>query len=614
MSQWLKNVAVSFAFILILHQPLGASVVVNTQYGPIEGQTNGNVIQFLGIPFAKPPVDTLRWRAPLPPESWSATLQTTAFKPACPQKQFGPTDTAGTIKGNEDCLYLNVWTPGTDTLTRPVMVFIHGGGNQQGAAGESANGTSIYFGKNMADRSNVVIVTIQYRLGALGYMVHPGLEAESSNGKAGNYGVLDQVLALQWVKNNIHLFGGDTTNITVFGESAGGVNAGNLLLNPNATGLYHKVIIQSAVPNLTAYTDIKNKSVSLVNSFAQATGTDAQKIAYMRSLPPDSLVKGDESPMAGGLLQLSWGPVMDGQLFTQFPLQALANGNYNKVPVMIGSNGDEMSTSAPPIVTPAMVTALVNARVPLAYRSQVLALYPPGNNNTEARKSYVDILSDGQFNASVRRVARCLSNNQTEPVWNYFFTHAHTLPQLAPFGAYHGIELLYVFNTFENSQIGTGPLFKPADDSVQHNSRLYWTNFARTGNPNGSALVNWPEFVNGQDCYLELKATPIGTQCKLREQKFDLWDAIVNFNSCPPTVTAVENQPVTTLLIAPNPTNDKWHIQNETETVWALYSLNGQLLRKGTGNSIDGSTYDAGIYILQCQNGSGNAVYRLVKY
>jgi para-nitrobenzyl esterase len=588
---------------------------VNTQYGTIQGVQNGNIFQFLGIPFAMPPVDTLRWKAPKEPEAWLNVLNTTTFKPECAQKSFSQTDTIGKIKGSEDCLYLNVWTPQLDNSERPVMVFIHGGGNQQGSAKDTASNTALYFGKNMAARSNVVVVTIQYRLGALGFLVHPGLENENINNKSGNYAVLDQILALQWVKNNIHLFGGDTSNITIFGESAGGINVGNLLITNLAQGLFHKAIIQSAIPNISAYADEKSKGIEFVNTFSNAMGSDVQKITYMRSLHSDSIVAKYTSPLSGGLLQQNFQHTNDGIIFTQFPQQAIEIGNYNKVPVIIGSNSDEMSLNAPQVVTPTMVTALVNARLPLAYRQQVLALYPPGSNNAEARKSYVDILSDAQFNAPVRRIARCLSISQNEPVWNYWFSHAHTLQQLAPFGAYHGIELFYVFNTLENSQLGTGPLFKAEDDSVQRITRSYWTNFAATGNPNATGLTNWNEFEAGEDCYLEIKALPNNTQCKLKEQKFDLWDEISNQNQCLTTVSVNKNTISNSILLYPNPTNHSINIKSGNKILKVkIFDALGKKIYDGNQTEIDLSKNASGIYTIQIEDKSLVLTKKFVKF
>lgn len=605
-----------FLSFLSFFSPLFSQYQVNTQFGAVQGAKNGNVVQFLGIPFAKPPVDSLRWKPTQAPDVWLNVLQTTTFKPACAQKEYSQTDTVGKLKGSEDCLYLNVWTPQLDNAKRAVMVFIHGGGNQQGSASDSAANTALYFGKNVAERSDVVVVTIQYRLGALGYLVHPGLEAESASGKSGNYAVLDQIMALKWVKNNIELFGGDSSNITVFGESAGGVNTGNLMLTPLAKGLFHKAGIQSAVANMALYSDGKSKGIDFVNSYAGATGTDAQKIAFLRTLPADSIaVNNGPSPLLGGVLQQNFQPVLDGVIFTKLPTIAYESGDFNKMPLLIGSNEDEMSLSAPLVVTPAMVTALVNSRVPLSYRSKVLALYPPGSNNTQARESYVAILTDAQFTASVRRAARCISLNQQEPVWRYFFTYSYTLPQLAPYGAYHGAELFYVFNTLENSSFAIGNLFKPSDDSLQKVCRNYWTNFAKTGNPNATGLVNWVQYNAADDCNLELKATPFASLCNIRQEKLDLWDEMIGFNSCKPTVGIDELENKKVIFAYPNPSNGIWHIAPlaDGEASWQVADVSGRVVLKNSSSLVNLVNHPNGLYFLTISVDGKNYSQLIVK-
>ncbi|MCS6979350.1 MAG: carboxylesterase family protein [Flavobacteriales bacterium] len=555
--------------------------VVNTQFGPVKGILNGSVYQFLGIPYATPPTKELglRWKPPQPPPAWTDTLQALNFAPACPQKRYEQGDTSFVIEGSEDCLYLNIWTPALAPSSKAVMVFIHGGGNQQGSAGQITGGTAIYHGKNLAQRGDVVVVTLQYRLGALGFLVHPGLEAENPAGTSGNFAVLDQILALQWIRNNIAAFGGDPDNITLFGESAGGVNVGNLMITPLASGLFHRAIIQSAAPNLVAYQDARTKGVNWVNNYI-STGTEAQKIDFMRQLEADQLVIFDPQPLAGGLVQGTWQPVMDGIIFSDFPRTVFQSGNFNKVPLLLGSNSDEMSLSAPAVVTPAMVTQLISTLLPPAFQAQALALYPPGASNAEARNTYVQLLSDVQFTVPVRRTAECVSKNQSAPVWRYYFSFRHTLPQLAVFGAYHGMELFYVFNTWENATLGQGPLFNPADDSVQQVMLQYWTHFARTGNPNKPGLVDWPVYQSPQDCYLEIKALPNGLQCGLRTAECDFWDAVTLYTGCTSTGMEFNQTPKKKTVLYPNPAIDFVYFKGEFEADCAeIWDCHGKILR-----------------------------------
>ena len=251
-----RTIYLLFAFSLFLLKSQAQIVTISS--GQIQGQMNGNIYEFLGIPFATPPVGDMRWKAPVEPDDWTEILNTTDFSPVCPQKKYEQGDTTATMEGDEDCLYLNVWSPQLDAGDLPVMVFIHGGGNQQGGASQETGGTVMYDGKNLAERGNVVVVTIQYRLGPLGFLVHPGLDAENEEGISGNYGILDQILALKWVQKNISLFGGDPDKVMIFGESAGGVDVGDLLVSPLAAGLFSRAVIQSAAPVVSLYSDAKS--------------------------------------------------------------------------------------------------------------------------------------------------------------------------------------------------------------------------------------------------------------------------------------------------------------------------------------------------------------------
>jgi para-nitrobenzyl esterase len=586
---------------LISFVVLSNAQIVDTQFGKILGSVNGNVYQFLGIPFAKPPVDSLRWRVPQNPEYWSGILNATNFSPVCPQKKFVQGDTTFTIEGDEDCLYLNIWTPDIGNFNYPVMVFIHGGGNQQGGASQITSGTQMYSGKNMAERGNAVIVTIQYRLGPLGFLVHPGLEAENANHVSGNYAVFDQILALTWIKNNIALFGGDAKKVMIFGESAGGVNVGNLLTTPLANGLFQRACIQSASPVINYYNDSKSKGIAYVDSFT-TIGSDVEKIAYMRSLPADSLLHFATSPLEGGFVQMNWQPVVDNVVFKNFPKQVFQSGNFNKVPLIIGSNADEMSLSVPQTVLPIMVSALIKKSVPIEFQSKALELYPPGSSSAEAKNSYIGILTDAQFTVNARRTAQCISINQTEPVWRYFFTHKHTIPQLAAFGSYHGMELFYVFNNWENTLLGSGFLFKPEDEAVQNAMLNYWINFAETGNPNGGDLENWLQYRSSTDCYLEIKATPDGSKTGLRTAQSDLWDDVTGFSGCTGTesLKEVSNQKI--LSVFPNPSEGifRFKLPNSNDFEVAVYNSSGQRITVPIySDQIDLKNQSNGIYYLE---------------
>jgi para-nitrobenzyl esterase len=599
-------------FVLIFNVVSFAQPTIVTKFGVIKGNNNGSILEFLGIPFAKPPIDSLRWKPPQDPDYWIDTLLCQSFKPGCIQKDFQQGSTSYTIKGSEDCLYLNIWTPDS-TASLPVMVFIHGGGNQQGAASDTSGGTEIYNGKNLSGRGNAVVVTIDYRLGPFGFLVHPGLEDENNKHISGNYALMDQIKALQWVHNNISLFGGDTSRVMIFGESAGGLDIGDLLLSPLAAGLFQRACIESAVPSVTAYDSAKAYGIQFVNQFI-STGSDSEKISYMRSLPADSLIKYITNALAGGIVQSRWRPVIDNYVITGTPQQVFTSGNFNKVPLLIGSNADEMSLSAPQTVYPSMVTALIKKSVPPSDTSEGLSLYPPGSTNSEARDSYVQILTDAQFTSTVRRTVRWVSENQTQPVWRYFLTYTQS-GILSAAGSYHGIELFYVFNNWENAPLGTGPLFTAQDDSMQKNMLAYWVNFAAGGNPNGQALVQWPQYAGNTDPYLEVNATPNGTQTGVRTIKCDFWDQAEGF------VTGIENNNYSTLprnfilfQNYPNPFNPSttinYTLPSDSKVIIKIYNILGQKLMTLLNNTEAAGTHQitfnagnlpSGIYLYRIQ-------------
>jgi para-nitrobenzyl esterase len=607
-----KLLAIIFAVIFNLAS--FAQPIVITKFGLIKGNNNGGILEFLGIPFAKPPLDSLRWKPPQDPDHWNDTLLCQSFKPGCIQKDFQQGSTSYTVKGSEDCLYLNIWTP-DPTASLPVMVFIHGGGNQQGAAGDTSGGTEIYNGKNLSSRGNVVVVTIDYRLGPFGFLVHPGLETENNKHISGNYALMDQIKALQWVHNNISFFGGDTSRVMIFGESAGGLDIGDLLLSPLAAGLFQRACIESAVPSVAAYDSAKAYGIQFVDQFI-STGSDSEKISYMRSLPADSLIKYITNALAGGIVRSPWRPVIDNYVITGTPQQVFTSGNFNKVPLLIGSNADEMSLSAPQTVYPFMVTALIKNSVPPSDTSEGLTLYPPGSTNSEARDSYVQILTDAQFTSTVRRTVRWVADNQSQPVWRYFLTYTQS-GILSSAGSYHGIELFYVFNNWENAPLGTGPLFTAQDDSMQRNMLAYWVNFAATGNPNGQVLAQWPQYVSSTDPYLEMNATPNGTQIGVRTVKCDFWDQAEGF------VAGIENNNNSTLpgnfilfQNYPNPFNPttiiRFEIPRESIVTIKLYDLLGREIKtlvneeKTAGSYsyiFNGSSLTSGIYFYRITAG-----------
>lgn len=601
-----------FLMLIFIQPRFAVCQVVETNYGRINGTTLGGVYRFLGIPFARPPLGDLRWKAPVEPMSWDSILETKSFAPVCPQKRFDPGNANGEIVGNEDCLYLNIWTPQIQVGRLPVLVFIHGGGNQQGGAADFKAGTYMFDGNNMAQRGSCVVVTLQYRLGPLGFMVHGGLEAENQQHVSGNYAIMDQILALKWVKDNIAKFGGDPEKVMIFGESAGGVDVGNLLTTPQANQLFQRACIQSAVPVIVDYKVMKDRGIEFVNKYITG-GSDTDKINFMRSLPASELVKDQTSPLEGGVVGLEWLSVIDGLVFNNLPDNIFQSSQFNKVPLIIGSNEDEMSLNAPQTVTPGTLTLFINSTVPAPYRQEALLYYPPGNNNNDARKSWIDFLTDSQFTSTTRRTARCVSANQNEPVWRYFFTHKHGPAALKSLGSYHGMELFYVFNNWENTTFGSGPLFTTADDAVQKLMLEYWVNFADTGNPNRNGLPDWPRY--NRDCYLNINKMPDGSSCGLRTEVSDFWDKVMNYIPCSSTNDTDDTALTYKLDIYPNPSSGYFYIIQNLQLTFSVYDINGKKVDSKIENGrVDLNGQPDGMYFIMGETDHGRWVGRAFKF
>lgn len=607
---------ISFLIILFFTS-FSFSQVVNTEFGQIEGEKLQNCYRFLGIPYAKAPIGELRWKAPENPDTWSDIMVTKTFAPACPQKEYNQGDTIFTLRGDEDCLYLNIWTPDTDANDLPVFFFIHGGGNQQGSAYSLNSGTNLYDGENMSIRGNSVIVTIQYRLGPLGFLVHPGLEEENINSKSGNYAVLDQILALKWVKNNIANFGGDPQKIMIFGESAGAVDVGNLLCTDKSEGLFQRACMESGIPVIGLYSDAKLRGIDYVNGYTNS-GSNTEKITFMRKVDAIELVKNNSTPFEGGIVEPGWGAVKDDIIFNDYSFLKFQNGDFNTVPVIIGSNSEEASLTSPLLVTPTMVETLINSFIPLNYREEARQLYSPGINNEQARESYINFLSDMQFVSTARKTAECIAANQEEPVWRYFFTYKHSIPQLEKYGSYHGMELFYVFNNWENTLLGSGFLFKDSDKSVQDNMLKYWVNFAKSGNPNSEGLELWPEFKEGFDCYLDIKADPDGSNCGIRKPETDFWYKVKNVNYCPFTIDSDNEPNIITYIdfFYPNPAWNFIHLQNElikNNFKIEIIDINGKTKIISRNTDIDISTLNSGVYMIKLKIEDKILLGKLVK-
>jgi para-nitrobenzyl esterase len=518
--------AVLLAIMMLVNLVAAADTVsVSTEYGMVRGLRVSGISAFLGIPFAKPPVEALRWRAPVEPDSWYL-LDAFDFSPECSQMLCEQESDSCHYTGSENCLYLNVWTP-VGAVNRPVMVFIHGGANQQGSASRLSDGVYMYDGQYLASHENVIVVTVQYRLGPFGFLVHPGLAAENSQKSSGNYGLLDQIMALRWVKRNITAFGGDTSKVMVFGESAGALDICALLVSPPAAGLFTRALIESGAPIASPYRKDEIFGISYLRDTLKCLGRNETEIlSAARALPPESVLVATVNTVAGGVVNSSWGPTIDGYVIKEEPLAAMKAGRFNKVAVVVGSNAEEMSIAAPLTVTPSMVNLLLRASVPQALLNDALALYPPGENMLDARISYIGILTDAQFTVNARRTAQALTLHGGS-VYRYFFSHTMSGVKKTA-GAFHGLELMYVFRTFPLTQsYGLAGKFTQNDSLVMNMVSGYWARFAEMGNPNSSGELKWPLYTIDDDPYIEISSNPIQEK-NLRKEKCDFWDKVAD--------------------------------------------------------------------------------------
>lgn len=456
--------------------------------GPIKGEFKDGVWSFLGIPYAEPPVGDLRWKEPQPVKRWEGIRECREYGPSCPQQPGGWADYLKVGRMDEDCLYLNVWTPAASPSERlPVMVWIHGGAFRSGSGS-----LKLYDGARLA-RRGVVVVTINYRLGPLGFLAHPLLTQESPSKTSGNYGLLDQLAALSWVQRNIHAFGGDPGRVTVFGESAGGMSILYLMTSPMASGLFQQAIVESGplpdlgLPTLRMQTlaEAEQKGVEFARKLGIDQGPDGDVLGRLRAIPAEELIRAasDSDPLS----VVDFGPVVDGHVIPERPVQAFARGSQHRIPLLIGVNADEGTLFAPDI-------ELEEYRLlaALGYGSlgdRVLQLFP-ASTREEVKGSLSRLITQLGFSASARFVSdSCSATGQ--PVYLYLFNRVPDDPRAGLLGSFHGLEIIYVFDNLHlSAELSSGE----KDVALASLMSSYWTNFAKRGDPNGENLPPWPPY------------------------------------------------------------------------------------------------------------------------
>jgi para-nitrobenzyl esterase len=475
---------------------------VKTAEGPVAGMGEGEACGYRGIPYAAPPVGERRWRPPAAPSARTETFNAVAFGPECAQIEMYPSYLRMGKKPNrgEDCLYLNVWRP-RKSGTFPVMFWIHGGGLTSGTGSDQ-----MYWGDRLAAEKDVVVVTFNYRLGALGFLAQRGLSAEDPHGSSGNYGLLDQVQALKWVQANIAGFGGDPKNVTIFGESAGGWSVCMQLATPLAAGLFHKAILESGGCDTTRSMD---QGFADGDEFAAALGcSGADAVACMRGKTADQVIaamKSRREAKGDGLTLKNWdhvwAPHEDGWVLKESPIASLRRGQYNKVPFMVGSNHDEGRLFAAEWKvtyrqTPkAQVTAAIARDLGPDGPAEFDRLYPPGNYD-RAITAMVDAKGDITLGCKCFEAAEACA--PTTPTYYYRFDfHDSRAPKIL--GAAHAMEIPFIFDTIDRGVMKllySGAQRRQARPLVEA-VMSYWTNFAKTGDPNGPGLAAWPKYEPG---------------------------------------------------------------------------------------------------------------------
>ena len=474
-------------------------VIAQTDRGLVRGAVDGESLRWLGIPFAQPPVGALRWRPPAALTTcWTEPRAATEWTPSCPQvpqSQTMPFDPMAAVQGQEDCLTLNVWRPSNVPAgtTLPVMVFIHGGGNVVGSAGEvTAMGARAYDAARLASRGTVVVVTLQYRIGPLGWLAHPALEAEP--GASLNLAMLDQIAALGWVQRNAAAFRGDPARVMLFGESAGAVNTCALLASPMAAGLFSRAAIQSG-SCLSTQTAVVARAQGV--RFAQAAncGAAPDPARCMRELSVEAVLRALPAPVTISGLDAAatarWGPVVAAPTLPERPYDAMLAGRQNRVPLMIGHNREEVGLTVPSVPTEAAYRqALTNLGGAMLAQS-VIAAYPVARYGTP-RNALVQALTDARFGCQARAAARAHLRGAA-PVFRYLFAQPleSGSATIRALGAWHGVELAYVF---QNISRFAAPA--PNDLTVERAVLGYWTRFAATGTP--GAADAWPAYGPGE--------------------------------------------------------------------------------------------------------------------
>ena len=465
--------------------------IIKIKSGNLQGYINEGISIFKGIPYAEPPIGELRLNNPKSKKDWDDVLEATEFGPEAPQPYNLNTPLPRPIQSEENCLTLNIWTPANDSEKRPVMVWIHGGAFIYGSSSRR-----LYDGLHLVQRGNVVVVTINYRLGPFANFFIPGAKA--------NAGMLDQILALEWVKDNIGYFGGDTENVTIFGESAGAFSVCALMVMPKAKGLFNRVIAQSgaAHPLGLRKSVLKRSSEELMSEL----NLKPDQIDTFRKLPWVDIIKATHRlnrKAASRGIRLSFSPYIDGDTIPHHPLKAINEGYAKDIELIIGSNFEESKFNhlVFPNFKPADLNNLskrMNGQLRLTIEKDydldnIINTYRTSREKNKLPAEPQDILdafnTDNTFRIPAIKFAEAQSKHQKN---TYMYLFSWRLPNI--YGAMHGLEIGFIFNRFFNVDIPTLPKKSEETETLSKNMMDSWIRFARTGNPNHTSIPKWPSY------------------------------------------------------------------------------------------------------------------------
>ncbi len=482
--------AMIFLALAMLWPICGNARSVSVETGTISGEESEGLTIYRGVPYAAPPLGTMRWRAPQPAPAWQGVRRADHFAPACMQTGVSmPGETPPAV--SEDCLYLNIWAPKKIlNKGRPVLVWIHGGGFANGSAS-----MPLYRGDRLAAKG-IVVVTVAYRLGPFGYLAYPELTRESPQRSSGNYGLLDQIAALKWIQHNIRAFGGDPSQVTIAGQSAGAMSVSLLMASPLAKGLFERAIGQSGgvfEPMQLAPTWRLPDAEKEGQAYAASLGE--QSIAGLRGLPAARLLEGKASTISH--------PIIEPYALPVSPYETFAAGRQNDVPILIGSNAEEARSLA----DLKSVTA-ANYRTSLekhwgALPEPIIAAYPYSTDD-QARVARADMERDLRFGWDMWAWGRLQSATGKAEVYSYYFMHKPPFPADSPqagWGASHFAELWYMSDHLDQSPWP----WSPGDRRLSAAMSAYWVNFVKSGTPNGPGLPKWPPYsaAGHQTLYLD---------------------------------------------------------------------------------------------------------------